>query len=164
MSFGLNVLTVALMLVVFASTAGITGSEAAIAGGSAVLGQKLLETIFGEDTVRRMAADARNDLNERLRELLQSERERYYPVTDPLLEGTTAEELTDATNAARASVAERFPELAGTAAPRASRELDHAQSSAPASLEESAERGPLRDLFAQLRGGFKSKEDDNGSV
>merc|ERR1712115_130854 len=35
MSFGLNVLTVALMLVVFASTAGITGSEAAEHGGTA---------------------------------------------------------------------------------------------------------------------------------
>ncbi|MDK8626350.1 GTPase domain-containing protein [Corynebacterium appendicis] len=163
MSFGLNVLTVALMLVVFASTAGITGSEAAIAGGSAVLGQKLLETIFGEETVRRMASDARNDLNERLRDLLQSERERYYPVTVPLLEGTAAEELTDATNTARTSVAERFPELAGTA--KTSAEIAPANSpSAPASLEESAERGPLRDLFAQLRGGFKAKEDSNGFV
>ncbi|MCT1684828.1 GTPase domain-containing protein [Corynebacterium appendicis] len=163
MSFGLNVLTVALMLVVFASTAGITGSEAAIAGGSAVLGQKLLETIFGEETVRRMASDARNDLNERLRDLLQSERERYYPVTDPLLEGTAAEELTDATNTARTSVAERFPELAGTA--KTSAEIAPTNSpSAPASLEESAERGPLRDLFAQLRGGFKAKEDSNGFV
>ena len=163
MSFGLNVLTVALMLVVFASTAGITGSEAAIAGGSAVLGQKLLETIFGEETVRRMASDARNDLNERLRDLLQSERERYYPVTDPLLEGTAAEELTDATSTARTSVAERFPELAGTA--KTSAEIAPANSpSAPASLEESAERGPLRDLFAQLRGGFKAKEDSNGFV
>ena len=163
MSFGLNVLTVALMLVVFASTAGITGSEAAIAGGSAVLGQKLLETIFGEENVRRMASDARNDLNERLRDLLQSERERYYPVTDPLLEGTAAEELTDATSTARTSVAERFPELAGTA--KTSAEIAPANSpSAPASLEESAERGPLRDLFAQLRGGFKAKEDSNGFV
>ena len=61
MSFGLNVATVALMLVVFASTAGITGGEVAIAGGSAVVGQKLLETIFGEDTVRRMVVQARED-------------------------------------------------------------------------------------------------------
>ena len=157
MSFGLNVLTVALMLVVFASTAGITGGEVAIAGGSAVLGQKLLETIFGEDTVRRMATDARNDLNERLRELLQRERERYYPVTDPLLEGTTADDLTTATNAARAAVAERFPELAGT--PRV---IEKPRPNAASSLEESASSGPLRDLFAQLRGGFRGGDD--GSV
>ena len=160
MSFGLNVLTVALMLVVFASTAGITGGEVAIAGGSAVLGQKLLETIFGEDTVRRMATDARNDLNERLRELLQSERERYYPVTDPLLEGTTADDLTTATNAARAAVAERFPELAGT--PKPTQAVEETRPSAASSLEESASSGPLRDLFAQLRGGFRGGDD--GSV
>ena len=160
MSFGLNVLTVALMLVVFASTAGITGGEVAIAGGSAVLGQKLLETIFGEDTVRRMATDARNDLNERLRELLQSERERYFPVTDPLLEGTTADDLTTATNAARAAVAERFPELAGT--PKPTQAVEETRPSSASSLEESASSGPLRDLFAQLRGGFRGGDD--GSV
>ncbi|WP_311198330.1 GTPase domain-containing protein [Corynebacterium sp. p3-SID1194] len=160
MSFGLNVLTVALMLVVFASTAGITGGEVAIAGGSAVLGQKLLETIFGEDTVRRMATDARNDLNERLRELLQRERERYYPVTDPLLEGTTADDLTTATNAARAAVAERFPELAGT--PKPTQAVEETRPSSASSLEESASSGPLRDLFAQLRGGFRGGDD--GSV
>ncbi|WP_349236983.1 ABC transporter [Corynebacterium sp. Marseille-P3884] len=160
MSFGLNVLTVALMLVVFASTAGITGGEVAIAGGSAVLGQKLLETIFGEDTVRRMATDARNDLNERLRELLQRERERYYPVTDPLLGGTTADDLTTATNTARAAVAERFPELAGT--PKPTQAVEEALPSSASSLEESASSGPLRDLFAQLRGGFRGGDD--GSV
>lgn len=164
MSFGLNVLTVALMLVVFASTAGLTGGEVAIAGGSAVLGQKLLETIFGEDTVRRMATDARNDLNERLRELLQRERERFYPVTDPLLHGTTADELTAATQAARDAVAERFPELAGTAQPPARRLADTSSTAddSPSSLEESAERGPLRDLFAQLRGGFQRPEREGG--
>lgn len=164
MSFGLNVLTVALMLVVFASTAGLTGGEVAIAGGSAVLGQKLLETIFGEDTVRRMASDARNDLNERLRELLQRERERFYPVTDPLLDGTTASDLTSATDTARAAVAERFPELAGTgrAPARPTTESADLSTTAPSSLEESAERGALRDLFAQLRGGFQRPDRDNG--
>ena len=50
------------MIVVFASTGGLTGGEILIAGGSAVLGQKLLETVFGEDAVRRLAAEARSDL------------------------------------------------------------------------------------------------------
>ena len=167
MSFGLNVLTVALMLVVFASTAGLTGGEVAIAGGSAVLGQKLLETMFGEDTVRRMATDARNDLNERLRQLLQRERERYFPVTDPLLEGTKAEELEHAAAMAHAAVGERFPELAGTARPARAALAPTEQ--APTTLDETAERGPLRDLFAQLRGGFQrpnapEEGDSNGTV
>ena len=43
---------VVLMLVTFASTAGITGAEVGIAGGTAVVGQKLLEAMFGDQAVR----------------------------------------------------------------------------------------------------------------
>ncbi|WIM68097.1 GTPase domain-containing protein [Corynebacterium breve] len=93
MSIGLNVVTVALMLVVFASTAGLTGGELAIAGGSAVVGQKLLETIFGEDTVRRMVKQARDDLDLRVRALLADERARFHSVTAPLIEGTSSDAL-----------------------------------------------------------------------
>lgn len=96
LSFGLNVVTVALMVVVFASTAGLTGGEIAIAGGSAVVGQKLLETIFGEENVRRMARQARADLDERITELLGAERARFDAVTGRLTDGTTAAELADA--------------------------------------------------------------------
>ncbi|MFC5088692.1 ABC transporter [Corynebacterium aquatimens] len=117
MSLGLNVLTVALMLVVFSTTAGLTGMEVGIAGGSAVLGQKLLETVFGEETVRRMAADARKDLDQRLNDLLREERERYYAITDPLLEGTSAESIRTTAAEARASLNERFPGIL-TAAPQ----------------------------------------------
>lgn len=92
-SFGLNVVTVALMLVVFASTAGLTGGELAIAGGSAVVAQRLLETVFGEDNVRRMAARAREDLEARTADFLADERSRFDAVTDPLAEGTSAAEL-----------------------------------------------------------------------
>lgn len=99
MSFGLNVVTVALMLVVFASTAGLTGGEIAIAGGSAVLGQKMLETIFGEEAVRRMARRAREDLDSRIDALFKSERERYYDVTDELVSGTESAVLRNAVKA-----------------------------------------------------------------
>ena len=51
LAFGVNGLSVALMVVVFAHTAGVTGAEAGIAGGSAVLGQKLLEAVFGDQAV-----------------------------------------------------------------------------------------------------------------
>ena len=104
MSFGLNVITVALMLVVFASTAGLTGGEIAIAGGSAVVGQKLLETIFGEDAVRRMAQQAREDLDVRIAELMATERARFLPVTDELLRGTTSAELIAAAETAERDV------------------------------------------------------------
>lgn len=73
LSLGLNVVTVALMVVVFASTGGLTGGEVVIAGGSAVVGQKLLETIFGEDAVRRLAVEARRDLQQRVDALFDSE-------------------------------------------------------------------------------------------
>ncbi|MDR7328519.1 putative protein kinase ArgK-like GTPase of G3E family [Corynebacterium guangdongense] len=100
MSLGLNVLTVALMLVVFASTAGLTGGELAIAGGSAVIAQRLLETVFGEDNVRRMAARAREDLSVRLDAFLAGEAERYEQITGGLLAGAGSVELRDATTAA----------------------------------------------------------------
>nr|WP_256478159.1 ABC transporter [Corynebacterium stercoris] len=151
MSLGLNVVTVALMLVVFSTTAGITGGEVAIAGGSAVVGQKLLETIFGEDTVRRMATDARNDLNQRLDDLLRVERERYYVLTDPLLQGTTAETLRGAASEARQSVAERFPGTLAPAQPKA------ALPATTENVEESFDHGTLRGLFDQLRGTFGSQ-------
>ena len=147
MSFGLNVVTVALMLVVFASTAGITGGEVAIAGGSAVLGQKLLETIFGEETVRRMVTEAREDLNQRLGELFAAERDRYHAFTDPLLEGATAEQLREATAEAKRAVDVRLLGLVDRpAAP--------AVPAAQDDVEESFERGALRGLFDQLRGSF----------
>lgn len=69
-AFGINGVAVILMVVVFASTAGLTGLEIGIAGGSALVGQKLLEAIFGEDAVRRMAARARTMLDARACELL----------------------------------------------------------------------------------------------
>jgi hypothetical protein len=84
LAFGVNGLSVALMVVVFASTAGVTGAEVGIAGGSAVIGQKLLEAVFGDQAVRRLAANARKDLNRRVKVLLDTERQRYLDVLDEL--------------------------------------------------------------------------------
>ncbi|MFD2675449.1 dynamin family protein [Gulosibacter bifidus] len=87
LSLGLNAVTVALMIVVFASTAGLTGGEVAIAGGSAVVGQKLLETLFGDEAVRKLATQARDDLELRVTSLFRAESLRYsaelMPVTAP---------------------------------------------------------------------------------
>lgn len=93
LSLGLNVVTVALMIVVFASTGGLTGGELAIAGGSAVIGQKLLETIFGEDAVRRLAAEARLDLQRRVEALFDSEADRLGTALEPLRFGSAPEAL-----------------------------------------------------------------------
>ncbi|MGH3383840.1 MAG: ABC transporter [Nocardioidaceae bacterium] len=82
MAYGVNGLSVALMVVVFVHTAGLTGAEAGIAGGSAVLGQKLLEAVFGDQAVRRLAERARADLATRVEELFSAERARYHVVVD----------------------------------------------------------------------------------
>ncbi len=84
LAYGVNGLSVALMVVVFAHTAGVTGAEAGIAGGSAVIGQKLLEAVFGDQAVRTLAERARKDLETRVRELLDVERRRFTDLLDSL--------------------------------------------------------------------------------
>ena len=84
LAYGVNGLSVALMVVVFAHTAGLTGTEAGIAGGSAVLGQKLLEAVFGDQAVRSLAERSRQALEVRVRALLNAERARYLELLDGL--------------------------------------------------------------------------------
>ncbi len=84
LAFGVNGLSVALMVVVFAHTAGVTGAEAGIAGGSAVLGQKLLEAVFGDQAVRSLAERARRQLEASMSDLLDAERRRYTDLLDSL--------------------------------------------------------------------------------
>ena len=69
-----------LMLVVFMSTAGLSGAEVGIAGGSAVVAQRLLEAIFGDQAVRTLAAKARVALVEKTKELYLAEQKRYDDV------------------------------------------------------------------------------------
>ncbi|MDO5634781.1 MAG: dynamin family protein [Micrococcus sp.] len=69
-ALGVNGAAVALMIVSFASTGGLVGLEVGIAGGAAVVGQKLLESIFGEDGVRRMARSANELLESRVSALM----------------------------------------------------------------------------------------------
>ncbi len=77
LAFGVNGLSVSLMVVVFAHTGGLVGAEAGVAGGSAVLGQKLLEAVFGDQAVRTMTERARRSLEQRITVLLHDERSRY---------------------------------------------------------------------------------------
>jgi hypothetical protein len=51
--------------------------EVAVAGGTVALSQKVLEAVFGDQAVRRLAETARVDLLERVAELLADERERF---------------------------------------------------------------------------------------
>lgn len=106
LSFGVNGLGAALMIVVFSMTAGLTGLEIGVAGGTAVVGQRLLEAVFGEDAVRRLAQTAREDLNSRCHKLLQAEQQRFLDRLD-VSTGVPPEVLSDHARA--------LLELAGTA-------------------------------------------------
>ena len=78
LSFGVNGVGVMLMLLVFSQTGGITGGEVGIAGGSAVLAQRILEAIFGDQAVRDLAAKARRQLMAKAEELYAGEQARLH--------------------------------------------------------------------------------------
>jgi predicted GTPase len=85
LSYGVNGLGVALMVVVFASTGGaLVGAEVGIAGGTLLLGQKLLEAVFGDQAVRGLASRARKALEVRIVGLVDEERARYTGQVDAL--------------------------------------------------------------------------------
>ena len=93
LSLGVNATAVMLMVAAFSLTGGITGIEAGIAGGSGVVGTKLLESIFGEDAVRRMATRARTDLLERMADLLTEHAQPFTVVLEETDPQADAEEI-----------------------------------------------------------------------
>ena len=65
------------MIAVFAGTGGITGAEVGIAGGTAVVAQKLLQAVFGDQAVRDLADRAAADLRSRIEAVFADEAGRY---------------------------------------------------------------------------------------
>jgi energy-coupling factor transporter ATP-binding protein EcfA2 len=82
LAYGVNGLGLALMIVIFASTARITGAEVGVGAGTAAVGQKLLEAVFGDQAVRGLVAKARQDLDDRVLTLMDAEHARYLTVLD----------------------------------------------------------------------------------
>jgi len=80
LSFGVNGVGVILMLLVFSHTGGITGAEIGVAGGSAMLAQRILEAIFGDQAVRDLAGRARQKLMARAEDLYAVEQARLHAV------------------------------------------------------------------------------------
>ena len=93
LSLGVNAMAVILMVAVFSMTGGLTGIEMGIAGGSGVVGTKLLEAVFGEDAVRRMAQRAREDLLKRIDEVTTLHRAPLQKMIDDIELNPTAETL-----------------------------------------------------------------------
>jgi len=96
-ALGVNGIGVALMIVVFAHTGGLVGAEIGVAGGTAVLAQRILEAVFGDQAIRRLAKTAKDDLDVRVQVLLADELVRYHKVLDALrVDPDQAERLRDA--------------------------------------------------------------------
>lgn len=75
-SYGVNGAGVTLMLATFSQTAGLSGAEVGIAGGTAVVSQRLLEAIFGDQAVRTLVIGARRSLTDRAQQVLDVDRDR----------------------------------------------------------------------------------------
>jgi GTPase SAR1 family protein len=80
-AYAINALGLAVMITVFAATAFIpTGAEIAVAGGTTLAAQKVLEAIFGDQAVRKLADSARQDLRQRVHAFMADEAGRYLAV------------------------------------------------------------------------------------
>jgi energy-coupling factor transporter ATP-binding protein EcfA2 len=107
-ALGVNGVGVALMILVFSQTGGLVGAEIGVAGGTAVLAQRVLEAIFGDDAVRRLAKQAKTRLDERVEAVLALDLVHYLELVD-----TVGVPGSDALAPAAASVHEHRAELVG---------------------------------------------------
>lgn len=98
-SAGINVSGIAAMLVVFSLSGGLTGAEVGIAGGTAVLGQKALEAIFGDQAVRTMARRAQEDLVARVTSVASGHVAPYRAALDHVVDAVEVAGLTEAISA-----------------------------------------------------------------
>jgi hypothetical protein len=97
-SYGVNGAGLVVMLAVFSQTAGLTGAEIAVAGGTTVASQKVLEAIFGEQAVRGLARQAREELLARVDGLLRQDAARYGDVLGSASALVSGDELRAAAN------------------------------------------------------------------
>lgn len=98
LAIGVNVLGVALMIVIFASTGGLTGAEVGVAGATSVVAQRLLESVFGDQAVSSMTKQAHSDLQECFRAVVS---ESLAPFTRSMPKVSDPEELSRAVQRAR---------------------------------------------------------------
>lgn len=113
LALGVNGVGAALMIVVFAQTGGITGAEVGIAGGTTVVAQRVLEAVFGDQAVRRLATTAKEELDSRVAALMADELLRYHRLLDEAVgDPGLADRL-------RSSVSQVERELAASGSPAA---------------------------------------------
>ena len=125
-ALGINGIGVALMIVVFAHTGGLVGAEIGVAGGTAVLAQRILEAVFGDQAIRRLAQTAKDDLDARVQALLAEELVRYHKILDGLaVDSEHSERLRAAASAVESARVGGLPatEAAAAALPPGERRL-----------------------------------------
>jgi len=111
LALGVNGVGVALMIVVFAHTGGLVGAEIGVAGGTAVLAQRVLEAVFGDQAVRRLAETAKAELDSRIEALMAGELLRYHAILDGLgVDPEQATRLRSTAQAVEAARAEGLPQ------------------------------------------------------
>ncbi len=113
-ALGVNGIGVALMILVFSQTAGLTGAEIGIAGGAAALAQRLLEAVFGEDAVRRLSKQAKEELDVRVESAMSEELLRFHKVLDAVGgDPAVAQEIRDAVVAVDLARLDSWQEVVG---------------------------------------------------
>jgi energy-coupling factor transporter ATP-binding protein EcfA2 len=80
LSLGVNGSAAVVMVLVFAHTGGLTGAEAVVAGGAGAVGHTVLEAVLGDQTIRRLAIQARESLERKVADLYADEAARYEAV------------------------------------------------------------------------------------
>jgi hypothetical protein len=115
-AYAVNGVGLAVMIAVFTSTAMIpTGLEVAVGAGTTVAAQKVLEAVFGDQAIRALATQAREDLLLRTGDLLDREAARFTDRTAATgLDADPAAEL----RRAAAEVEETRTALALTGSPK----------------------------------------------
>lgn len=105
LAFGINGIGVMLMLIVFSATGGVlAGAEVGVAGGSALVAQRVLESVFGDQAVRSLAAKARRLLLERVEAVYSAERDRYDAALSELgVDAAVGARLSDAIDEMKAA-------------------------------------------------------------
>lgn len=112
LALGTNAIGATLIIAVFATTGGITTAEVGIAGGTSLLAQRILEGVFGEDAVRRLAEAAKADLDSRVQGLLAGELARFEEILGQLdVDEAAAAELDAAADQLRVAGGTAFDDL-----------------------------------------------------
>ncbi len=151
---GTNTLGAALIIVVFASTGGLTGAEVGIAGGTAIIAQRVLESVFGVDAVRELARQASKDLLSRIERLLDEDASRFRgPLEDRAIDPAHAVGLRQCAHDLRAVLAApQAPPAQGSTSPAVVRGKLRGCDEVIAGVSASAQNGKPEDPDSTVTG------------